>query len=221
MSGGAVPAPHGGGPVATAGLSLPEAEGAVILTHGRGATAESILTLAREIPHPRLAYLAPQATGHSWYPFTFLAPREQNQPGIDSGLAVLENLVEEIQEAGIPTERILLLGFSQGACLTTEFVARSAAAKGGGRRFGGAAILTGGVLGPELEAFHGDLLGTPVFLGSGDPDPHVPWNRVEETASIFRDLGADVDARRYPGMPHTVIADEIEAVQKLVGGMME
>ena len=212
-------APHGGGRVATAGRPLDQAKGAVILTHGRGATAESILTLAQEIPHPELAYLAPQASGNTWYPYSFLAPTQQNQPGLDSGLAVLEDVVERIVGSGIPTEKILLLGFSQGACLTAEFVARSAHSDGG-RRYGGVAILTGGLIGSEVGDFAGDLGGTPIFLGSGDPDPHVPWSRAEETADVFRALGAQVDLRRYPGMPHTVIADEIEAVQGLISRMM-
>ena len=213
------PSPHRGGPVATAGPPLGQAKGAVILTHGRGATAESILTLAPEIGHEDFAYLAPQAAGNSWYPQSFLAPTAQNQPGLDSGLAVLGDLVEKIQGAGIPTEKILLLGFSQGACLTAEFVARTASTAGG-RRYGGVAVLTGGLIGPEVDKFSGDLAGTPIFLGSGDPDPHVPWSRAEESADVFRALGATVDLRRYPGMPHTVIADEIEAVQGLIAQMM-
>ncbi len=224
-----VKAPHGGGRVAITGRPLspgPEdakdAKGAVILTHGRGATAESILTLAREIPHDDLAYLAPQAAGNSWYPNSFLAPTEQNQPGLDAGLAVLESLVLRIVAAGIATEKILLLGFSQGACLTAEFAARSARREQGegGRRYGGVAILTGGLIGSEVGEYDGDLAGTPIFLGSGDPDPHVPWSRAEESAEVFRALGGEVDLRRYPGMPHTVISDEVEAVQGLIAQMM-
>jgi predicted esterase len=215
-----VPAsPHRGGPVAVAGPPLEAAKGAVILTHGRGATAESILTLAAEIPHGDCTYLAPQAAGNSWYPYSFLAPRAQNQPGLDSGLEVLETLVQRVQAAGLPPEKILLLGFSQGACLTAEYVARSAS-EPGGRRYGGVALLTGGLVGPEVDPFEGDLRGTPLFLGSGDPDPHVPWSRAEASAEVFRALGAEVDLRRYPGRPHTVIADEIEAVRGLVAGMM-
>jgi predicted esterase len=219
-------APHGGGKVAAAGRPLRPgregARGAVILTHGRGATAESILTLAREIPHGDLAYLAPQAAANTWYPYSFLAPTEQNQPGLDAGLAVLESLVQRLVAAGIATEKILLLGFSQGACLTAEFVARSACRDPGegGRRYGGVAILTGGLIGPQVGEFDGDLAGTPILLGSGDPDPHVPWSRAEESAEVFRALGAEVDLRRYPGMPHTILADEIEAVQGLVARMM-
>lgn len=215
VAGVAIGDPHGAAPVARHGAPLGEASGAVILVHGRGATAEGMLLFAEEIGRRDLAYLAPQAAHNTWYPQSFLAPREVNEPGLSSGLALLERMVSDLGESGYGSERVALVGFSQGACLALELVARHP------RRYGTVAGLTGGLIGPPGEVWEpaGSLEGTPVFLGSGDPDPHVPWGRVEETARLFREAGAEVELARYPGRPHTVSHDEVERVGALLGRM--
>lgn len=203
-------------PIATAGVPLEEAQAAMILVHGRGATAPSILTLADEFQLSGFAFLAPQAHQNTWYPNSFLAPMGSNQPGLDSGLAKIGLLVEQIEAAGIPAEKIMIGGFSQGACLSAEFVARNAKA------YGGVFALSGGVIGPAdtPRNYSGSMAGTPVFLGCSDVDFHIPVERVHESADVFEALGANVDKRIYPNMGHTVNLDEIEAVkaiaQKLV-----
>lgn len=208
--------PHAGQPVLVAGRPEDEATAAAILVHGRGASARDILTLARELRQPELAYLAPQAAGSTWYPRSFLAPIELNEPGLSSGLSILAGLVDRLAADGIPAERILLVGFSQGACLTLEFVARNA------QRYGGVAGLTGGLVGPPgtPQDYRGSLAGTPMFLGSGDPDPHVPWERVQDSAEVFRTLGAEVELRHYPGMAHTISVDETQAVSALAARLL-
>lgn len=204
--------PHRNQPVLAAGRKLPGAAGAVILLHGRGASAEDILTLASEFDHPELAYLAPQAAGHSWYPYSFLAPIQQNEPWLTSALNKLGKTVDEISHAGIARERIVLAGFSQGACLASEFVARNAA------RYGGLIAFSGGLIGPPGTEFRyaGTLGGTPAFFGGADPDPHVPWQRVNESASVLTALGAEVLLRRYPGLPHTINQEEIAEARRLI-----
>ncbi len=204
--------PHQGQPVRHLGTPVEQARAAVVMLHGRGGTAESILGLARVLDEPGFAYLAPQAAGNTWYPHSFLAPWQQNEPGVGSALAAVEAVVAQVESAGLPRTRIMLLGFSQGACLAAEFAARRPA------RYGGIAILTGGLIGKQIDeaAHRGSFDGTPVFLGSGDPDPHVPWSRVAETAEVYRRLGADVTARRYPGRPHVVSQDEIEQVRAMM-----
>jgi predicted esterase len=161
---------------------------------------------------PKLAYLAPQATNNTWYPYSFLAPIEQNEPWLTSALAKVEATVQAAKDAGVPADKIVLCGFSQGACLATEFVARHP------QRYGGLIALTGGLIGPEgAELTHtGDLAGTPVFFGSGDPDPHVPWSRVKESARILTEMGASVTARRYEGRPHTITREELEFARRLL-----
>lgn len=204
--------PHAGRAPLAAGAPPGEASGALVLVHGRGGSAEDILGLADALGRPDLAVLAPRAAGNTWYPQSFLAPVEANEPGRSSGLAVLESIVSELAASGIPSDRVILAGFSQGACLTLEYVARHP------RRYGAVAGLTGGLIGPpgSLGGYEGSLEGTPVFLGSGDPDPHVPWARVEETAEILGRLGADVELERYPGRPHTVSEDELLRLDSLV-----
>ena len=204
--------PHANQPVLEMGKPLAEATGAVILIHGRGGSAEDILGLANALPHPGLAYLAPEAAGHSWYPNSFLAPIERNEPWLTSALRKLSTTIESVMRAGIRRERIIVAGFSQGACLASEFVARNAV------RHGGLIAFTGGLIGPPGTKFHyqGNLAGTPVFFGSGDPDPHVPWERVQESASILAEMGAEVILKRYPGMPHTVSQQEIEEAKDLI-----
>lgn len=204
--------PHGDKPVLTAGRPLGAAGAAMVLVHGRGASAESILELGRALRHPGFAYLAPQARGGSWYPRSFLAPMEENEPWLSSSLGKLGAVLAEAAEGGPGLDRTVLLGFSQGACLALEHAARNPA------RYGAVVGLTGGLQGPPGRRFdfEGDLHGTPVLLAAGDPDPHVPWSRVEETAEVFRRLGAEVTLRRYPGMPHTVNEEELTLVRELM-----
>ena len=166
---------------------------------------------------PGCAYLAPQAAGYAWYPNSFLAPIASNEPGLSSGLAVIASLLEKLAEAGIPPERTILLGFSQGACLSLEFAARNA------RRYGGLAGLSGGLIGPDgtPRDYPGSLDGTPVFLGCSDVDPHVPKKRVELSAEVLQRLGGNVTTRLYPRMGHTVNRDEIRQVQDMMSALIE
>jgi predicted esterase len=195
-----------------AGAPLAEAAGVVILLHGRGATAEDILSVADALEADSLAYLAPQAAGYAWYPNSFLAERESNEPYLSSALKKVESVVQIALDAGFAREKIVIAGFSQGACLSTEFVATHPA------RYAGVVAWTGGLIGPlGSDVSHtGDLAGTPALLLSGDPDPHVPWSRVEESAAVLRSMGADVTTKRYPGKPHSVSADEIGLARALV-----
>jgi phospholipase/carboxylesterase/glyoxalase family protein len=204
--------PHHGQRIVAAGLPLEQARAAMILVHGRGATAESILGLARELDRPGFAYLAPQASGYTWYPYSFLAPLAQNEPFLGSALGLVATAVQQVIDAGVPADRLMLLGFSQGACLTLEFTARNP------RRYGGVAGLTGGLIGPDdtPRDYPGSLDGTRVFLGSSDPDPHVPVARVEETARVLERMGAQVTTRIYPGRGHTVNEDELEHVRAMM-----
>jgi phospholipase/carboxylesterase len=210
------PDPHHDQPVLTAGRPIAEAAGAVILLHGRGASAEDILGLAAEFERPDLAYLAPAAAGHSWYPYSFLAPFEKNEPWLTSALRKIGATVEQALSAGMPPEKIIIAGFSQGACLATEFTARSATG------LGGLVAFTGGLIGPPGTkfSFSGSLANTRVFLGAGDPDAHVPWERVQESADVLRSLGAAVTLQRYPGLPHTISRGEIEEAKKLIAAML-
>lgn len=215
MSETAFTGPHQGQPLATAGRPLREAAAAMVMVHGRGATAESILELARELHHANFAYLAPQAAGYTWYPNSFLAPMYQNEPGLSSGLARLGEVLGLIESAGIPAERVILLGFSQGACLTLELAARNA------RRYGGIVGLSGGLIGPPgtPRTYEGSFAGTPAFLGCSDRDPHIPRERVDETAEVLRRMEAEVIERIYPGLGHTVNEDELEQVRRMMEGV--
>ena len=207
--------PHAAGEIYRAGVALEEAAGVVILLHGRGASARDILSLAGALGGGlKLAFLAPQAAGSTWYPNSFLAERESNEPWLSSALAKVESVVEMAVAAGITRERIVVGGFSQGACLSTEFIATHPA------RYAGLVAWTGGLVGPlGSDVSHsGDLAGTPAFQGSGDPDPHVPWSRVEESARVLTAMGANVTSRRYLGKPHSVSAEEIELARELVQG---
>jgi phospholipase/carboxylesterase len=203
---------HGKQPVLRAGAAVEKAVGAIVLVHGRGGSAGDVLSLYDKLDAPLFAAFAPQAAGHSWYPHSFLAPLESNQPCLNSALNRLERLVAEIISDGMSGERIILLGFSQGACLTVEYAARHP------RRYGAIIGLTGGLIGPPgvVRNYAGSLAKTPVFLGSGDPDPHVPFERVQETADVLRAMDASVDLRRYPGMPHSINEDEMEAARLLI-----
>jgi len=197
-----------------AGEPLAKARAAMILVHGRGASAEDILTIASEVQSPRFAYLAPQAANNAWYPYPFTAPIESNEPYLSAALNMLASLVERVEET-VPVSRLVLLGFSQGACLATEFAARNA------RRYGGIVGLSGGLIGPDgtPRDYPGDFDGTPVFLGCSDVDPHIPKERVLETAEVFKRMGASVTARLYPGMAHTVSLEEIAEVRALVSAI--
>ena len=204
--------PHQDQPVLAAGQPLDRAEAAMILVHGRGGTAQDMLFLADEVSHPGFAYLAPQAAGNSWYPLSFLAPLDRNEPYLSSALSSISAALKLPAAAGIPDERIALLGFSQGACLALEYVARHA------RRYGGVFGLSGGLIGPAgtPREYTGSLAGTPVFLGCSDNDPHIPSDRVIESAESFRRMGAEVTARLYPQMGHTVNQDELDFVRAVM-----
>ncbi|WP_407571159.1 VOC family protein [Deinococcus altitudinis] len=191
-----------------AGRPVSEARVAMVLIHGRGGTAADILSLGEQWNQSVYAYLAPQAPGNTWYPQSFLAPIEQNQPHLDNALARLDALMAELNAAGIPPERVILGGFSQGACLVSEYVARNP------RRYGGVFVFSGGLI---TLKHSGDLEGTPMFMGNSDRDSHIPHARFEESAAVFAALNAQVDARVYPGMPHTIVQDELDAV----GHMMQ
>lgn len=217
-SGGAQSGPEPTDPHAsTAGVRLGaevgEADAAVILVHGRGGSPEGMAEFARVLDRPGTAWIAPRARAGTWYPQSFLAPLEANQPWLDSALGTLGRMVEQLQrEDGLGPERTLLLGFSQGACLATEFMARMAT------RWGGLAALSGGLIGPPgtPRAYAGSLRGTPAFFGCGDPDPHIPRERVEESGRVYSELGANVEVRIYPGLGHAVNADEVDEVRRML-----
>ena len=198
--------------VLTQGKPLTETNKALILIHGRGATAESILSLAEPLEVKDFSLFAPQATNHSWYPYSFMAPTAQNQPALDSALNMIDDLVNTILEQGISSRQIYLLGFSQGACLTAEFAARHA------RHYGGLIIFTGGLIGPEVDKsnYQGNFGGTPILITTGDPDPHVPVSRVNETEKIISESGALVTKRIYPGRPHTILTEEINLAREIL-----
>jgi predicted esterase len=204
--------PHAGQPVLHAGARPEEARLALIMVHGRGASASDMIGLAEEVFFEDISYFAPEAAGQTWYPYSFMAPIAQNEPGITSGLKVVDDLIASLVSQGLGADRIVLFGFSQGACLSLEFAARHA------RRYAAVIGLSGGLIGPEgtSREYQGSLGRTPVFLGCSDRDPHIPLARVHETAEVFRGLGASVDERIYPRMGHTVNRDEIEAVRQLL-----
>ena len=213
-----VKGPHQGQPVLRAGLPLEEAGAALILIHGRGASAYDIMSLGSLMTHDRLAYLAPEAANHVWYPQSFLAPLDQNEPYLSSALRSVADVVALAEEAGLPPEKIILAGFSQGACLASEFVARNP------RRYGGLIAFSGGVIGPpgsQPGSYPGSVEGMPVFLGCSDVDPHIPLARVEETAVVFQSLGAEVNKQIYPRMAHTVIQDELDHAKQIITAVAE
>ena len=203
--------PHAGQPVLHYGPPLAQARRLAILIHGRGASAEDILGLAPELHTNDIAYLAPQADGHTWYPYSFLSPIPQNEPGITSALGVIARLVDSTE---LGSERVVILGFSQGACLAIEFAARNP------RRYGAVVALSGGLIGPPgaPRDYPGSMENTPVFIGCSDIDPHIPVERVHESAEVLRRMGAAVDERIYRGMGHTINEDELNAVRALVAG---
>jgi phospholipase/carboxylesterase len=206
---------HQGLRVIHAGEPLVTATAAMILVHGRGASAADIMTVGDELRHPGFACLAPQAAGGAWYPNRFMEPITSNEPYLSSALEVLATLIASI-EATVPAERVILLGFSQGGCLTVEFAARHA------RRYGGLVGLSAGLIGPDgtPRDYPGTFAGTPVFLGCSDVDPYIKKERVLEAAQVFERMGADVTARLYPGMDHSVNDDEIQAVREIMAGVL-
>ena len=203
--------PHEGQPVLQEGAPLEKARAAMLLVHGRGAEAEDIMTLGRELMHPNFAYLAPQAAGNTWYPNPFTAPIASNEPYFSSAIAILEGLLEKVTEH-VAHERVILLGFSQGACLVLEFCARHA------RRYGGIVAFSGGLIGPDGTSrdYPGSFAGTPVFIGCSDVDPHIAKARVIEAGEVLKRMGAAATVKLYPNMPHTVNADEIHAAAQIV-----
>ena len=196
----------------TAGKSLEAASKVLIMIHGRGASAEDILGLADHLNVDDFALLAPKATNNTWYPYSFLSPPSQNEPWLSSALQVLKEIVNDLKAKGFNESGIYILGFSQGACITLEFVTRNAT------RWGGVAALTGGLIGDIIYAdnYAGDFDNTPVFIGTSDPDPHVPVQRVNDSELILRKMNASVTVKVYKGMGHTINQDEIDAVNKLI-----
>jgi phospholipase/carboxylesterase len=210
-----MPGPHQNQQLVTAGTPVAEAEVALVLVHGRGATAQSIVNTMGRLGRDGVAMLAPQAARNTWYPNSFLAPVEQNEPGRSSGLEAVGDAVATATDAGIATENVVILGFSQGACLGSEFVARNPT------RYGGAVAFSGGLIGDTVDPddYTGDLDDTPVFLGCSNVDPHIPEERVHLTADVFEGLGADVETRIYEGMGHGVNEDEIQYVEGMVDAL--
>lgn len=209
--------PHYGNPPVYAGAPLDTAAGAMILVHGRNAAPANILDLFARLRRPELAAIAPAAVGGTWYPYSFMAPREQNEPGITSGLFVIESIVSSLIEHGLPAHRIVLLGFSQGACLTAEFAFRHP------RSYGGVMVLSGGLIGEPGTTWDdtpGSLDNVPVFFGCSDVDSHIPVARVLESEEVFIRAGAAVTRRLYPGMGHLVNDDEVLFVQSVVDAML-
>lgn len=207
--------PHQSTPIAEGGVPVSEANAAMIMIHGRGATAPSIIQLANEFEtNKKLTLRAPQASGNTWYPYSFMAPSEQNQPGLSSGLQKIYDIVQDLKSDGFSEEQIYFLGFSQGACLASEYVARHPA------KYGGLIALSGGMIGvgPEIhhEDYEGDFNSTPIFMGCSDVDPHIPKERVNESEEVFIKLNANVTKKLYPGMGHLVNEDEIQHIQKML-----
>jgi phospholipase/carboxylesterase len=204
-------------PVAQSGAQLTRAKGAMIMLHGRGASAENILSLSDVFAQPDFAYFAPQAAGHSWYPHSFLAPLEANEPYLSSALGAIGDVFDALAAENFPASRVALLGFSQGACLSLEYAARLP------QKYGAVLALTGGLIGPEgtRRDYPGSLEGTPVFIGCSDVDAHVPLARVKESTKVLAGMGAEVTERIYPGMGHTINDDEIANIRRLMVRMMD
>lgn len=200
--------------IQTAGVLLKDAGKAIIMVHGRGAGASDILSLSRHLDLDGYALLAPQATNSTWYPYSFLVPLQQNEPWLSSALELLSLTVSKIEEQGIAKENIYFLGFSQGACLVLEFTARNA------DKYGGIVAFTGGLIGDRVypENYKGKFDGTPIFIGSSNPDMHVPVDRVHETSALLRTMGADVTEKIYDNMGHTISQDEIDTVNQIIFG---
>ena len=208
---------HDGQRIVTMGPPVGQGKGVVVMVHGRGAAPENILDLVPRLDRPEFSYVAPAAANNTWYPYSFMADTTDNEPWLSSALGMLQTLVEGILSNGIPRSRIMLLGFSQGACLTCEFAVRNAA------RYGGVIAYTGGLIGPPGTTWNYDSSfdGTPIFLGCSDVDAHVPKSRVDESAAVFTRMGAAVIERIYPGMGHIVNEDEISFTQTLLDTLIQ
>jgi predicted esterase len=204
--------PHQGQPILSAGEPLETATAAMILIHGRGASAPDILSLTEYLGAAGFAYLAPQAAHNAWYPQSFLSPLAQNEPYLTSAMATVSSLLERVLASGLPADKIVLGGFSQGACLASEFVARNP------QRYGGLLVFSGGLIGPPgtPRDYAGSLEGLPVFVGCSDVDFHIPKERVQETSQVLEKMGASVTEKIYPNMGHTIIQDEIDQARKIV-----
>lgn len=198
--------------IITAGIPMESADKAIVFLHGRGASAADIIQLNQHLKVTDAALFAPQASNHSWYPYGFMAPENENQPALDSALELINDLVAEIVANGIPLNKVFFAGFSQGACLTLEYISRNAA------RYGGAIAFTGGLIGETIDRskYTGDFMQTPVFISTGNPDPHVPVYRVEESGAILKEMNADVQVKIYPGRVHTVSNPELELARKMI-----
>lgn len=194
------------------GKKLKDAKRALILLHGRGASPEDILQLTNYLNVEDYAVLAPQATNHTWYPYSFLVPESQNEPWLSSAISLLNEIVADINDAGIPNSEIYFAGFSQGACLSLEFITRNA------QRWGGAAAFSGGLIGANInrEKYNGDFNDTPIFIGSSNPDPHIPTARVQETTQLLKSMNASVTEKIYPNMGHTISEDEIDKANQII-----
>lgn len=186
------------------GKPAQQAKKAVLLLHGRGSSAQGILSLQNHLQVEDALIIAPQATNNTWYPYGFMASVDQNQPALDSALALVDYAVSEVIKQGIPADQLYFAGFSQGACLTLEYAARHA------QRYGGVIAFTGGLIGEQLdkENYKGDFAGTPILITAGDTDPHVPLTRIEESAAMLRQMGGQLTVEIYPGKPHSISADE-------------
>lgn len=200
--------------VVAQGTPLAEAKKAMIMIHGRGAAPANILEIAQHLQVDNYALLAPRATANTWYPFSFMAPVGENEPGLSTGLEVIGQIVQDILDAGLTYQDIYFLGFSQGACLSAEYLARNA------QPYGGAFIYSGGVIGANIDRsnYQGDFSGTPILIGCSDVDAHVPLHRVQESTAIFQDMGATVTERIYPNAPHTIFEDEITLTNQILTG---
>jgi len=198
----------------TAGVPLQEAQKALIMLHGRGAGANDILSIARYLNVSDFALVAPQAEGRTWYPYSFLAPINENEPFLSNSLKTVSQVVASVEENGIKRENIYFLGFSQGACLTLEYTSRNA------DKYGGIIAFTGGLIGDQVYENHytGDFKNTPIFVGTSDPDFHVPVERVNDSEELLKRMGAAVTKKIYPDMGHTISQDEIDIVNALIFG---
>ena len=204
--------PHTGDDTLYKGLAPDKASRAMIMVHGRGASAESIAALADEIQADDFMYVIPRAAGNTWYPYRFIEPRQTNEPGISSGLTLIEIIVKSLNDNGINSDKIYFLGFSQGACLAVDYVARYP------DKFGGVFALSGALIGQELnkQDYSGDLKNTPIFFGCSENDFHIPEERIHESAEIFKKLNAGVTTRIYPNLGHTINHDEIKFINHII-----
>lgn len=210
--------PHKAQPVIYKGAAAENAKAAMILIHGRGADAESILTLTEVFAEENFLYAAPQAYHNTWYPFSFLAPVDDNEPGITSGLSKINSTLKTLNEKGISTERIMLLGFSQGACLVLEYCSRFP------QKFGGVVGLSGGLIGPDgivRQKTNSNLKGSNIFIGCSDVDPHIPIERVHFTANYLEEISGNVTKKIYRGLGHTINDDEIKNIKVLMNNILK